>query len=87
MWFGILTETSLSLSLSTLTGPGRYVPFGTLSGGQQALAALALSLAISSVFPCALAIYDEIDANVCTSVSTERIILVDPFRRYETQLD
>jgi chromosome segregation ATPase len=38
--------------------------FNTLSGGQQAMAALALSLAISNVFPCSLAIYDEIDANV-----------------------
>lgn len=52
--------------VTVCTGPARYDPFNTLSGGQQAMAALALSLAVAKVFPCSIAIYDEIDANVCS---------------------
>ena len=37
-----------------------------LSGGQQALAALALTLGMRSVFPCPFYFVDEIDASLDT---------------------
>ena len=45
----------------------RSRPFGSLSGGQQALATLALSLALQAAFPSPFYFFDEIDSALDTS--------------------
>lgn len=50
-----------------LRPPGqRWRPFAALSGGQQALAALALSFALQELFPSPFYWFDEIDASLDT---------------------
>ena len=45
----------------------RSRPFGSLSGGQQALATLALSFALQAAFPSPFYFFDEIDSALDTS--------------------
>lgn len=45
-------------------------PFGSLSGGQQALATLALSFALQAAFPSPFYFFDEIDCALDTSNAT-----------------
>jgi chromosome segregation ATPase len=54
--------------LSTAVRPDRHKwrGFSTLSGGQQALAALALSFSLQAVFPSPFYFFDEIDGSLDT---------------------
>jgi chromosome segregation ATPase len=51
---------------------GTWKPFSNLSGGQQAIAACALSLSFQFISPCPIFFYDEIDASLDTS-NTEKV--------------
>jgi chromosome segregation protein len=48
----------------------KWRPFSTLSGGQQALAALALSFALQAAFPSPFYFFDEIDCALDTLNAT-----------------
>ena len=48
------------LSQSGTPAPSRWRPFPTLSGGQQALATLALAFAMQSAFPSPFCFFDEV---------------------------
>ena len=50
----------------------RSRPFASLSGGQQALATLALSFALQAAFPSPFYFFDEIDSALDTS-NTSRV--------------
>jgi chromosome segregation ATPase len=51
---------------------GTWKQFSNLSGGQQAIAACALSLSFQFISPCPIFFYDEIDASLDTS-NTEKV--------------
>lgn len=59
------------LQLCACRPDGQYSrPFGSLSGGQQALATLALSFALQAAFPSPFYFFDEIDCALDTSNAT-----------------
>lgn len=70
---GLLCSQHLLCQLCILTcivcrpDAHRSRPFGSLSGGQQALATLALSFALQAAFPSPFYFFDEIDSALDTS--------------------
>ena len=64
-----LLDICFALKLLVLCRPDAYRsrPFGSLSGGQQALATLALSFALQAAFPSPFYFFDEIDSALDTS--------------------
>jgi chromosome segregation ATPase len=55
---------TMGITLNVRPDCQRWRPFAILSGGQQALAALALSFAFQSAFPCPFYFFDEVLAQL-----------------------
>ena len=66
---GCLLDTCFGLGMLVCCRPDTYRsrPFRSLSGGQQALATLALSFALQAAFPAPFYFFDEIDSALDTS--------------------